>query len=81
MLRVMGGDPVETMMRGGGGNVSQAVIEQERVRLGLDRPLYVPVRQVAGRDGDGRLRRVDVDRQARVAGDRVEARSCRSRSP
>ena len=41
MLRVMGGDPVETMMRGGGGNVSQAVIEQERVRLGLDRPLYV----------------------------------------
>jgi peptide/nickel transport system permease protein len=41
MLRVMGGDPVETMLRGGGANVSQAVIEQERVRLGLDRPLYV----------------------------------------
>jgi len=28
-------------MRGDGGNVSQAVIEQERVRLGLDRPIYV----------------------------------------
>ena len=41
MLRVMGGDPVETMLRGGGANVSQEVIEQERVRLGLDRPLYV----------------------------------------
>jgi len=37
----MGGDPVEVMMRGDGGNVSQAVIEQERVRLGLDRPIYV----------------------------------------
>ena len=41
MLRVMGGDPVETMMRGEGANVSQAVIEQERTRLGLDRPIYV----------------------------------------
>jgi len=41
MLRLMGGDPVEVMMRGDGGNVSQAVIEQERVRLGLDRPIYV----------------------------------------
>jgi peptide/nickel transport system permease protein len=41
MLRVMGGDPVETMLRGGGANVSQAVIEQERTRLGLDRPIYV----------------------------------------
>ena len=41
LLRVMGGDPVETMLRGGGANVSQAVIEQERARLGLDRPLYV----------------------------------------
>jgi peptide/nickel transport system permease protein len=34
MLRVMGGDPVETMLRGEGANVSQAVIEQERTRLG-----------------------------------------------
>ena len=41
MLRVMGGDPVETMMRGEGANVSQAVIEQERTRLGFDRPIYV----------------------------------------
>jgi peptide/nickel transport system permease protein len=41
LLRVMAGDPVETMLRGGGANVSQAVIEQERARLGLDRPLYV----------------------------------------
>ena len=41
MLRLMGGDPVEVMMRGDGANVPQAVIEQERVRLGLDRPLYV----------------------------------------
>jgi peptide/nickel transport system permease protein len=41
LLRVMGGDPVETMLRGGGANVSQEVIVQERIRLGLDRPLYV----------------------------------------
>jgi peptide/nickel transport system permease protein len=41
MLRVMGGDAVETMLRGEGANVSQAVIEQERTRLGLDRPIYV----------------------------------------
>src|SRR4030095_15367435 len=41
LLRVMGGDPVETMLRGGGANVSPEVIEQERTRLGLDRPLYV----------------------------------------
>jgi peptide/nickel transport system permease protein len=41
MLRVMGGDPVEVMLRGEGANVSQAVIEAERTRLGLDRPIYV----------------------------------------
>jgi peptide/nickel transport system permease protein len=41
MLRLMGGDPVEVMLRGEGANVSQAVIESERVRLGLDRPIYV----------------------------------------
>ena len=41
MLRVMGGDPVEVMMRGDGANVPQAVIEMERTRLGLDRPIYV----------------------------------------
>jgi len=41
MLRIMGGDPVEVMLRGEGANVSQAVIEMERTRLGLDRPIYV----------------------------------------
>jgi peptide/nickel transport system permease protein len=41
MLRDMGGDPVEVMLRGEGANVSQAVIEMERTRLGLDRPIYV----------------------------------------
>ncbi|MFA5538060.1 MAG: ABC transporter permease [Gemmobacter sp.] len=41
MLRVMPGDIVETMLREGGGNIPQHVIEQERARLGLDRPLYV----------------------------------------
>ena len=41
MLRVMGGDPVEVMLRGEGANVSQEVIEAERVRLGLDQPIYV----------------------------------------
>jgi len=41
MLRVMGGDPVEVMLRGEGANVSQAIIESERTRLGLDRPIYV----------------------------------------
>ncbi len=41
MLRVMGGDPVEVMLRGEGANVSQEIIETERTRLGLDRPIYV----------------------------------------
>jgi peptide/nickel transport system permease protein len=41
MLRIMGGDPVEVMLRGEGANVSQAVIEMERTRLGLDRPIHV----------------------------------------
>ena len=41
MLRVMPGDIVETMLREGAGNIPQHVIEQERARLGLDRPLYV----------------------------------------
>ncbi len=44
LLRLMPGDPVATMLLGdggGGANVSQEVIEQERVRLGLDQPLYV----------------------------------------
>jgi peptide/nickel transport system permease protein len=41
MLRMMGGDPVEVMLRGEGANVSQAVIEAERVRLGLDQPIPV----------------------------------------
>ena len=41
LLRVMGGDPVEVMLRGEGANVSQEVIETERTRLGLDRPIYI----------------------------------------
>ena len=39
MLRVLPGDIVEAKLRGDGGNVSQQVIEQERHRLGLDKPL------------------------------------------
>jgi peptide/nickel transport system permease protein len=41
MLRVVPGDIVEVKLRGDGGNVTQDVIEQERKRLGLDRPLIV----------------------------------------
>lgn len=51
MLRLMPGDPVATMLLGdaGGANVSPAVIEAERARLGLDRPMHVQfVRWLAG---------------------------------
>ena len=41
MLRMMGGDPVEVMLRGEGANVPQEIIEAERVRLGLDKPIVV----------------------------------------
>ena len=41
MLRVVPGDIVEVKLRGDGGNVTQEVVEQERKRLGLDRPLLV----------------------------------------
>jgi len=41
MLRLMGGDPVEVMLRGEGANVPQEIIEAERVRLGLDKPIVV----------------------------------------
>lgn len=41
LLRIMPGDVVELMLRGDGANVPQQVIEQERTRLGLDRPLLV----------------------------------------
>ena len=41
MLRLMGGDPVEVMLRGEGANVSQEIIEAERIRLGLDQPMVV----------------------------------------
>ena len=41
MLRLMAGDPVEVMLRGEGANVSQEIIEAERIRLGLDRPMIV----------------------------------------
>lgn len=39
MLRVVPGDIVEVKLRGDGGNVTQEVVESERKRLGLDRPL------------------------------------------
>jgi peptide/nickel transport system permease protein len=41
MLRLMPGDVVDVMLRGQGANVSQEVIEAERARLGLDKPIYV----------------------------------------
>ena len=41
MLRIVPGDIVEVKLRGDGGNVSQAQIEVERKRLGLDQPLPV----------------------------------------
>jgi peptide/nickel transport system permease protein len=43
MLRLMPGDPVATMLLGdaGGANISKEMIEAERVRLGLDKPLWV----------------------------------------
>ena len=39
MLRVIPGDVVEVKLRGDGGNVSQEMIDMERTRLGLDKPL------------------------------------------
>jgi peptide/nickel transport system permease protein len=39
MLRVVPGDVVEVKLRGDGGNVSQEMIEMERKRLGLDKPM------------------------------------------
>jgi peptide/nickel transport system permease protein len=41
MLRIVPGDIVEVKLRGDGGNVTQEVVEQERKRLGLDRPMLV----------------------------------------
>jgi peptide/nickel transport system permease protein len=41
LLRIMPGDIVEVMLLGEGGAVPQHVIEAERVRLGLDQPIYV----------------------------------------
>ncbi len=40
MLRVVPGDIVELKLRGDGGNVSLEMIEAERERLGLNKPLY-----------------------------------------
>ena len=39
MLRVIPGDIVEVKLRGDGGTVSQEMIDYERKRLGLDKPL------------------------------------------
>jgi peptide/nickel transport system permease protein len=43
LLRLMPGDPVATMLLGdaGGANISKEMIESERARLGLDKPLWV----------------------------------------
>jgi peptide/nickel transport system permease protein len=43
LLRLMPGDPVATMLLGdaGGANISKEMIEAERARLGLDKPLWV----------------------------------------
>ncbi len=41
MLRVVPGDIVEVKLRGDGAQVTQEVVEVERKRLGLDRPLVV----------------------------------------
>lgn len=42
LLRLMPGDPVATMLMGdGGANVPAHVLEAERARLGLDKPIYV----------------------------------------
>jgi peptide/nickel transport system permease protein len=41
MLRVVPGDIVEIKLRGDGGNVSREMIEQERERLGLNKPVVV----------------------------------------
>lgn len=39
MLRVVPGDIVELKLRGDGGTVTQEVIDRERARLGLDKPI------------------------------------------
>ncbi|MBX9590910.1 MAG: ABC transporter permease [Hyphomonadaceae bacterium] len=39
MLRVLPGDVVEIKLRGDGGHVTQDVVERERHRLGLDKPM------------------------------------------
>src|SRR5436189_6149095 len=39
MLRIVPGDVVEVKLRGDGGVVSQEVVEMERKRLGLDKPI------------------------------------------
>ncbi|BBK43678.1 peptide ABC transporter permease [Allostella vacuolata] len=41
MLRVVPGDIVELKLRGDGGTVTQEVIDRERTRLGLDKPLVI----------------------------------------
>ena len=41
MLRVVPGDIVELKLRGEGGQVTQDVVERERARLGLDKPIVV----------------------------------------
>jgi len=40
LIRVIPGDVVELRMAGDSGNVSQAALEKERVRFGLDKPVW-----------------------------------------
>jgi peptide/nickel transport system permease protein len=41
MLRIVPGDVVEVKLRGDGGNVTQEMLDMERRRLGLDKPLVI----------------------------------------
>lgn len=41
MLRVVPGDVVEVKLRADGGHVTQEIIQRERARLGLDKPLHL----------------------------------------
>jgi peptide/nickel transport system permease protein len=57
LLHVLPGDIVEVKFRSEGGQVSEAVLQQERARLGLDRPL--PAQFL---DWMGGLARLDLDK-------------------
>ena len=75
MLRLMPGDPVQMMMDGA--NVSKAVIEAERARLGLDRVRQIG-REAANEGVDQQIleprRRAARRRRRRRAGRRSRIR-------